>query len=1182
MAASFLSGDVVKMLKDQIEMVSGYRLLFGGSNPTVFAIDAAKGSVYISDSTGDMYLKQDNGSSTNWEPLAKYSTVVTDITNIANNLYSQIERAKGTRLVSSGLATITGAGATVTVPSYKVHIVDHATNSLTVAESTTPVVLTPPDYTTPIWYAYITAANTVQWESQEVSAPANRTLVPIFSVITNGTIIVAVNNGTRGSYRDFNGFIQDYAQANPPRSIEGNVITLTAFTAAGALINKTIGKIFTPGANVPGNASGSEGVITSPQFAPYASIINDMSGAGGVGFINFQSARLSGTSYDLNGVLTNVGNTRYSIRPIYIGRGGLIVSPLGQQVYTSATNAKNALGTDVLRSNPNLKDLLFLGWVICRGNNAEFQFIANANAICGGAPNVSLNLWSTRTLTSADSPFTVTGNKTIYVCDTSAGAIDIVLPLVDSSIASDENRFIKSADAHFVKIYTSGSVQNIGTKPVQYLWERGDAFSVVASDLLYYLITQDNRKDSTFKTPSDTWATTGKLEDVDSASSTFGTGASISGDNHSVTLTTGTTPTTLVFNAVSTQEKIDLVNYFRFYYDASADGGFTAKVQGYNGAWVDLNFTLLDIIAGSNQKALTQFDRTDYTQFRLVVNTLGTTAGRTLTISRGEWTDQFSKIVEVSDESEIVSFVGYTSGTNPVLFKGTIDNTSARLLSPSADRSRVTFLTDCLFFADANTSAASGDKYVQVVQNNAANARVRSSYQDTNATTELGSNAALIGRAKAGDYVYVVSSAGTVDVPETHLNITATPIGKQRGYTATADVDLSQYQYPQYDVTPVSQAGRTDNYSRITPYKTPDGKYRAIVDWKGYWSGAVDSFTLTFSGIVFKSYATVENYQQRAAAGSTPSSDVNSYFDGGTSSCRVFSTPTQANFSVWADVELESWPVWATKKSFVVQNMIAPIAVANYVSAELTGYAGGASGAPGTIQFANATNALPDYLEISASKDRVTFKKALKNVSAYGMYVPTTEVVQDVILRLFASNGVMKRDSYSSGVANASYPQSIGLLFDAEVGDYLLVVKGTSTGTPTNDNRTRLIVKCLDIDSSMIASSTDCVHKYAMVLSSDEISVGTDRRTGKTIYQRSYTWTGSSNAAVVGTIPVGVKAHHIFGTIRVGSLNDHPVGYQDSGGGMVAYIDTGAGAVKISSIGYTMSSADITVQYTKP
>lgn len=65
----FGSGEAVN-LTNGIAYKNGLKNISGTLDPTVTAVNAPKGSVYESTSTGRLYVKQDAGSTTNWFPLA--------------------------------------------------------------------------------------------------------------------------------------------------------------------------------------------------------------------------------------------------------------------------------------------------------------------------------------------------------------------------------------------------------------------------------------------------------------------------------------------------------------------------------------------------------------------------------------------------------------------------------------------------------------------------------------------------------------------------------------------------------------------------------------------------------------------------------------------------------------------------------------------------------------------------------------------------------------------------------------------------------------------------------------------------------------------------------------------------------------------------------------------------------
>lgn len=414
---------------------------------------------------------------------------------------------------------------------------------------------------------------------------------------------------------------------------------------------------------------------------------------------------------------------------------------------------------------------------------------------------VRANLWSTRTLTNVDSPFTVVGSKTIYVCDTSAGNIEIVLPTISASLVGHENRFVKAAPANSVKISVNGGVQTIGSKTAQYIWEEGGSFGVVASDLLSYLITQDNRKVDTFETPVGVWAKTSSIEHWDLSISTLGTGATFNGNNHGATLTTGTTVSTIYSKEVSTEEVIANQNYFAFVTNCSTDGVFNLIVEGWNGsAWVEVGGLVTPFEAGDALNGLVPFVKTGYTKWRLKLTNSGTAAGLTCTIARGEWTDAYWKSVQLKDDTEETSYSGYITVTAgaPIQFKTKEKDTATGKYYTVSSSGAGTIYTvvDAKALFDLNAGCAStAVAYPCVVAHKNAAGTIKKLYYDalnTNVKVEAHVQARAI-NVEVGDYFYVYSGTGSVTDSSslTFFSITATPIGTSKGIVAQADMDNS-------------------------------------------------------------------------------------------------------------------------------------------------------------------------------------------------------------------------------------------------------------------------------------------------------------------------------------------------------------------------------------------------------
>lgn len=77
------SGNFAKTLKSKLNLNDDAYILYGTSNPSSVATDAPRGSVFFRNtgSAGELYQKQDNGSSTNWTLIAAGITALTgDVT----------------------------------------------------------------------------------------------------------------------------------------------------------------------------------------------------------------------------------------------------------------------------------------------------------------------------------------------------------------------------------------------------------------------------------------------------------------------------------------------------------------------------------------------------------------------------------------------------------------------------------------------------------------------------------------------------------------------------------------------------------------------------------------------------------------------------------------------------------------------------------------------------------------------------------------------------------------------------------------------------------------------------------------------------------------------------------------------------------------------------------------------
>lgn len=148
MAASIFNGTFVKLLKDQLKLNNTARILTGTDDPTAVAKDAEQGSVYlrVGGSGGTAYLKQDSGSSTNWNLLGT-SIPPTDqnlINNVglatsvsSNALTIALKTSDGSTNASGGdPASIAFRSSTITSGAFNVRSITGAL-SITVSSGST-------------------------------------------------------------------------------------------------------------------------------------------------------------------------------------------------------------------------------------------------------------------------------------------------------------------------------------------------------------------------------------------------------------------------------------------------------------------------------------------------------------------------------------------------------------------------------------------------------------------------------------------------------------------------------------------------------------------------------------------------------------------------------------------------------------------------------------------------------------------------------------------------------------------------------------------------------------------------------------------------------------------------------------------------------------------------------------
>jgi len=108
----------VKLLKNQLKLGDDARVLTGTLDPSASATDGERGSIYLRDpgaGSGKLYIKNDDGSSTNWTELAA-STIQGDLINHITNPDMEVDLSGwNTYQDAAGITPVDGTGGAPTV-----------------------------------------------------------------------------------------------------------------------------------------------------------------------------------------------------------------------------------------------------------------------------------------------------------------------------------------------------------------------------------------------------------------------------------------------------------------------------------------------------------------------------------------------------------------------------------------------------------------------------------------------------------------------------------------------------------------------------------------------------------------------------------------------------------------------------------------------------------------------------------------------------------------------------------------------------------------------------------------------------------------------------------------------------------------------------------------------------------
>lgn len=700
------------------------------------------------------------------------------------------------------------------------------------------------------------------------------------------------------------------------------------------------------------------------------------------------------------------------------------------------------------------------------------------------------------------------------------------------------------------------------------------------------------------------WATTGKLDDFDAAASTAG--VVVTGDDTKATMSATEAGQVFAFKAVDIPMVLDQ-NYFRGLSLATA--AFDAKIQCFSTEWVDVGGLVEPINTSEVDLFLLSFSKKEYTKARVVFTSL---AAGTLTISRGEWTDQFSKIVEVSDESVIIE----RSGNNGEAIAAGVTNIP---FGTTAGGDKITSFVvpfDGATFSAVGAVGATTTGFRLSLFKNGVRFLDCSSYE---ATVGVAAFSVITRECKRGDIMSIRSLHNktlNVSAVEHHITFTATPIGKQRGYTATADLDgrigelliTSNGTAPSgYASTMNKSFGKTgadysgDSYKKLYEYMwalpmlnvsvSARKGYRlnnatkgatALADWDAGKLIFVDLDDEHIRISATKAGSHVDDamqghkhqsglYGPRPANGTvnefaTTSSSYPAATTGNPISDGTNGTPRTAD-----ETRVKATYHYAyIRYDTVVQNMIAPIAVQYPTETKILASDVTATGDIASLTFTG--------LEIGAEYE------VTGQVKRSG-YISTDT---GVVFRSGAGNtGAIYGSATSntdSSTISSGVSAGVSFRFVADSANMYAYKFGMEHAVSGNGTRELTFLQLTRRNSTgMIASSTDAVHKYAVRASATEHEVGFCEFTGKTIYERWIYFPSNvttSNAGLVnigtGVTPVGVANH--IGTQWILSASS----MFTSTSYLSVYFDKATGNLGVDMAGYKVGAGTrIPFRYTK-
>lgn len=1054
----------------------------GALDPTATAVEAVKGSQYLSTTTGKLYVKQDAGSSTNWLELASSASI--PVRNYsewnASMLYAQGDKVSYNGFLFTADAAIPTLGTFVEsewtrdtahkeperlygsclLEGGALTRVDDDTFNIAAGSG---IVNDPNDAD----YKY----RKVSWSSQDIDLTAGELTdiaTPIYIEAPASVPIGTIGTGTvfKGSANDPverrskifiglvvspNGAIVDnYAQRpvvcgdeihatddifreigfiKQGMILKGVSATLNVSMDAGLAISKNINYENDP--TDPHRLS----VLAVNPIANVVKFYRDGSGgwtflpAGGFDFSSWD---------DGSGTLDALPNNNTAAHLLfYSPRTRVFYQQYGQFEYNNLNQARERFTSDV----PELyqviaDDAMFLGYLLVESNASDITDEDQARLISSGK------------FASFGGTGTGGGSSdlTNYVQTAETPDADIVNKVV--TWASDTLKSIKRTTVEIVSDFVRAS---------GFIGDWTEPNNVVVQDGTNY-----NATDSSLVGGA-TVAVTEVAEQLDIAELTM----------------SGTTAGSLMAFDQMTDVHLIKDHFYkvRMKYGISGTTDDLIECAVYDNDVLVANQTPIKLPATNNQTKLAGWlfkMPTSPTKIQVKCEQL-VTSTETFTVSKLWYDASELATMTLAKDSEYVMSYGYASKNGSQWAKYNNEDSQSDygdLISvTNTDHTRYTFNK----IVDFEASASSTQETSKTLEFEWYTKDDVLRYQSTSTTPDTRNSAAapLVGRANIGDYLVVRYEGTGANDTTNFFSITATPIASSTGIAASGEIDPRNYQYPSYDETEVSITGTnwTTDRANFIPYETSNGTYRMKFNIHGDLTSSATSLSLTINGITT---APAAQAVLLTLASSSRAGDAFILDSSNVIFSNITTGPDRSEFTYSGDIELSSWPTWATKKNSFSGTMVAPVAVEKILRSDLTGYA---SLSGDIIQFANSSASDSDYLEVSVNKDRITFLKDIKNVTINGTFQLSSGVG---FKRLYLKNssGTILKESTSYDEGSSTHNTTHLITSDVSTGDYVEMQR--SAGTPVNDTTvTYLSVQAKVLETGTVATTTDVIYRYS-------------------------------------------------------------------------------------------------------